>query len=457
VSGFDVDADQDRIAAALGVLQRGGELEGMRGDDAVVVVGGDGFQTQVDPTDPNIFYTESQNGAITRYDLNTGQTTSIRPRIGGAARGGGGGGGGAQAGSNIVNEPPSDQVMQFNWNSPIRISPHNPNTILFGGRHVFVSRNRGETWTMSQVMGKAVDINQRTLLEQPYSLPSCGGRGTGPGTPCILSKHDGYVNNEFGTVVELEESPIIPGVYWAGTDDGNLQVSRDGGNTWTEVGKNIPGGTREFHVSGIEASKFDAGTAYVALDGHRSNDHTPLVYKTTDYGATFTSIAGDLPRGNVNSIRQDPVAKNLLYAPAEYGFYISLNEGTNWTKFMPNLPNGRMDEVVVHPRENDLILATHGRSIWIMDDVSALQQMALAAPTAPTLFAPREAVQWKTDRRNMTEVPGSKYWTGDNMPRGTAIAFRPRTLPSRSRAGTGRTGRARCEHSGLRLRRDEFA
>jgi hypothetical protein len=117
------------------------------------VGGGDGFQTQVDPTDPNIFYTESQNGAITRYDLNTGQTTSIRPRIGGAARGGGGGGGGAQAGSNIVNEPPSDQVMQFNWNSPIRISPHNPNTILFGGRHVFVSRNRGETRTMSQVMG----------------------------------------------------------------------------------------------------------------------------------------------------------------------------------------------------------------------------------------------------------------------------------------------------------------
>ncbi len=389
------------------------------------VGGGDGFQTQIDPTDPNIFYTESQNGNITRYDLTTGLTANIRPRVGGAGRGAGGGGGGQAGGpqgSNVMNEPPSDQLMQFNWNSPIRISPHNPNTILFGGRHFFVSRNRGNTWTMSPVMGKNIDISQRNILEQSYGMPSCG-RGAGPGVRCILSRHDGFVQNEYGTVVELEESPMIPGIYWVGTDDGNLQVSRDSGVSWTEVGKNIPGGTREYHISGIEASKFDAGTAYIALDGHRNNDHAPLVYKTTDYGKTFTSISGDLPRGNVNSIRQDPVAKNLLYAPAEYGFFISFNEGTNWVKFMPNLPNLRMDEVLVHPRENDLVLATHGRSIWIMDDISALQQIALAAPTAPTVYKPRDAVLWKTDRRNMTEVPGSKYWTGDNMPRGTAIAY----------------------------------
>jgi hypothetical protein len=384
------------------------------------VGGGDGFQTMVDPNDPNIFYTESQNGNINRYDLNTGTTTNIRPRIGGAGRGGGGGG--AIQGANILNELPADQVMQYNWNSPMRVSPHNPNTILFGGRHFFVSRNRGDTWTIGPVMGKGIDITKRNILEQSYGLPSCG-RGAGPGTRCILSRHDGYVPNEYGTVVELEESPMIPGIYWAGTDDGNLQLSRDGGVSWNEVGKNIPGGTKEYHVSGIEASKFDAATAYVALDGHRSNDHAPYVFKTTDYGKTWTSIAGDLPRGNVNSIRQDPVTKNLLYAPTEYGFYISLNEGTNWMKFMPNIPNVRVDDVVVHPRENDLVLATHGYSIWIMDDITALQQMAAAAPTAATLYTPREAVQWKTDRRNQTAVPGSKYWTGDNMPRGTAISY----------------------------------
>jgi photosystem II stability/assembly factor-like uncharacterized protein len=383
------------------------------------VGGGDGFQTMVDPNDPNIFYTESQNGNITRYNLNDGTTANIRPRIGGAGRGGAGGPGGA-GGSNVMNDLPADQVMQYNWNSPMRISPHNPSTILFGGRHFFVSRNRGDSWTMSPVMGKNIDISQRNILEQSYGLPACGRT---PGVRCILSRHDGYVQNEYGTVVELEESPKVPGIYWVGTDDGNLQLSRDGGVSWVEVGKNIPGGTKEYHISGIEASKFDAATAYVALDGHRANDHAPYVFKTTDYGTTWTSIAGDLPRGNVNSIRQDPIAKNLLYAPTEYGFYISLNEGTNWMKFMPNIPNVRVDEVLVHPRENDLVLATHGYSIWIMDDITALQQLALAAPTAPTLYKPREAVQWKTDRRNQTEVPGSKYWAGDNMPRGTAISY----------------------------------
>lgn len=385
----------------------------------ISVGGGDGFQTQVDPTDPNIFYTESQNGNINRYDLNTGTTTNIRPRLaGGAGRGGGGAGGG----SNIVGDLPDEQTMQFNWNSPIRISPHNPQTILFAGRHVFVSRDRGTTWTMTAPMGKGIDPSTRTLLEQPMSLPSCG-RGAGPGERCILSKNDGLVANEFGTVVELEESPLVPGLLWAGTNDGNLQVSRDYGKTWTEVGRNIPGGTKEYHISGIQPSYFEAGTAYVSIDGHHANDHAPYIFKTTDYGQTWAPIVGDLPRGNVNQIRQDPRAKSLLYAPTEYGFFISLNEGRNWIKFSPGLPHSRVDEVVVHPRDNDLVLATHGYSIWIMDDITALQQLANEAPTAPKLFAPREAVQWKTDRRNMTEVPGQKHWVGENAPRGTAISW----------------------------------
>ncbi len=192
----------------------------------------------------------------------------------------------AAARSNVINTPPADAINQFNWNSPIRLSPHNPSMLYLGGRQLFISRDRGDTWTMSPSLGKDIDLNSRSILEQPYSLPSCGGgRGGERGKPCILSKHDGYVANEFGTITELAESPVLPGVLWAGTDDGNVQVSRDGGNTWAEVGKNIPGVNHEYYVSGLEASWYDAGTAYVALDGHRHDDMKPYVFKTTDYGA----------------------------------------------------------------------------------------------------------------------------------------------------------------------------
>jgi hypothetical protein len=315
-----------------------------------------------------------------------------------------------------------DGPSAFNWNTPIRISPHNPHTVLIGGRQLFISRNRGETFTMSKTLGRSIDPNTRTLLEQAYNRPSCGGN---PGVPCILSKHDGLVGNEFGTIIEIAESPRAPGTIWVGTNDGNVQLTRDNGYTWTDVTKNVPGvGGKEYWVSGLEASNFDAGTAYISFDGHHSDDLKPYVFKTTDYGRTWTNAAGNLPIGNVNSIRQDPVNRNLLYAAAEFGFYISLDDGGSWHKFMPSLPIGRIDEIVVHPRDNDLVLAHHGRGIWIMDDITALQQMTPDALKAPaTLFRPREAVLWRNDFRLSTEIPGQKWWRGDVAPRGTAIAY----------------------------------
>jgi hypothetical protein len=420
----------------------------------ISVGGGDGFQSQIDPTDPNIFYTESQNNGMQRYDLNTGQTQSVKPNVpqaagagggggggaaggaggaagggagaaGGGAAGGGGGGGGRGGGrGNVINTPPEpDAIVQFNWNTPIRLSPHNPSTVLVGGRQLFISRDRGQTWTVSKSLGKNIDLNQRSILEFKYSLPSCG-RGS-RGTPCILSRHDGYVQNEYGSLTELAESPVLPGVIWAGTDDGNLQLSKDGGLTFTEVGAKLPVSNHEYYVSGIEASWYDAGTAYVALDGHRNDDAKPYVFKTTDYGQTWKAIASDLPvYGWVNSIRQDPVNRNLLYAPTEYGFYISLDDGAHWKAFMPNLPTFRVDDVLVHPRDHDLILATHSRGIWIMDDITPLQTMTSDTMAKDAVvFEPREAVMWKADRKNQTEVPGDKWWEGEVAPRGTAIAY----------------------------------
>jgi photosystem II stability/assembly factor-like uncharacterized protein len=402
----------------------------------ISVGGGDGFQTQVDPTDPNIFYTESQNGNINRYDLNTGQTQNIRPAPGGGGgRGGGGGGAGGGGGGGRGNVtlsmgPDDDWPQSYNWNSPIRISPHNPSTILFAGTRFFVSRDRGNTWAMSIPLGRKIDPSQRTLLEKPYSQRSCTQES--PGVACILSRNDGLQGQEFGTIIEIAESPVTPGVYWAGTNDGNIQVSRDGGFTWAEVGKNIPGGTKEYHISGIEASWYDTGTAYATIDGHYAGDLKPYVFKTTNFGQTWTSITGNLPeRGNVNSIRQDPRNRNLVYAATEFGLYITLNDGGTWHRFTPNLPAGRIDEVLIHPRDNDLIVAHHGRGIWIMDDITPLQQLTPEAMNAEaTLFRPREAVLWKTDRMNQTEVPGSKWWEGEVAPRGTAISYFLKSAPA---------------------------
>ncbi len=390
----------------------------------VSVGGGDGFQTQIDPTDPNVFYTESQNGNLNRYDASTGTRGSIRPRAGtgGGGRGGGGGGRGGAA-TNVVPPPASDvEEFNYNWNSPIRISPHNPKMLLYGGNRLFISADGGESWRMTVELGKGLDVTERTMLEQPYSLPSCG-RGAGPGQDCILSKGDGVQMNEFKTIIEVAESAVVPGTYWVGTADGNIQISRDAGYTWMEVSRNLPVGSLEYWVSGLEASHFDAATAYASLDGHHSNDFRPHVFKTTDFGQTWTSISGNLPEfGNVNSIRQDPVNPHLLYAATEFGLFITLDEGASWHRFMPNLPVTRVDEVVVHPRDHDLILASHGYGIYIMDDISALQQMQ-DMPTAARLFAPRDAVLWKTDFRMAARLPGSKVWEGENGPDGTALAF----------------------------------
>src|SRR5205085_1800183 len=199
---------------------------------------------QIDPTDFNIFYTESQNAGIQRYDNNIGDARSIKPNLGGGGRGGGGGGGGGEG-------------------------------------------------------------------EAP------------PGAPATRAN---IINPVGGAIVQFNcESPLVPGILWAGTDDGNVQLSRDGAATWEEVGKNIPGVNHEYYISGLEASWYDAGTAYVALDGHRNDDLKPYIFKTTDYGKTWTSVTGNLPTvGNVNSIRLDPGNRNLLYAPTELGLFIAL-------------------------------------------------------------------------------------------------------------------------------------
>jgi hypothetical protein len=401
---------------------------GILNSDWFRVGGGDGFYTQQDPTDWAIVYAESQDGAVNRLDLRKGTTTSIRPR---APRAAGPGGlspeqmaqmaaqFGMQApstASNIVPEPPAGETFRFFWNTPVVLSPHNANILWVGGNRLFKSVNRGETYTMSP------DLT-RNLSR--FTRPIMGAAGDAP----MASKHDGVATTSVITTVS--ESPVVPGVVWVGTNDGNLQVSRDGGATWKNVVENVKGVPDETFVSRVEASHFDAGACYVTFDGHRTDDHKPYVFLTKDYGATWTPLASNLPQGHVNVIREDPKNGSLLYLGTEYAMYISLNGGKEWKRFMTGLPTVPIDDILVHPRDNDLIIGTHGRSIWIVDDITALQQMTDQAVAADvTLFPPRPAVAWRNDITQTITVGGSRHFRGENPAPGTAISYVLKSVPS---------------------------
>ena len=326
--------------------------------------GGDGFYTQIDPTDYNIVYAESQGGNMQRLDLRTGRSINIRPRgvprRGGQGRGQGGGGGANPAASPSPGASPAaspsaspaasphptrkrnsqpslprralvvlvapeisrrtsyqrrrlTETYRFYWSTPIHLSPHNPRVVYAGGNRLFRSMDRGDTWTTTIDLSKQIDRN---------TLPIMGVAGNQP----MASKHDGYTG--YGYVVTVAESPKVPGILWVGTDDGNVQVSRDGGATWTNVSKNVPGIGETYHISRVEPSRYDAATCYLAVDGHRLNDMKPYLFVTRDYGATWTSLVNNLPKwGNVNVVHEDPRNKDLLYVGTEFGLFVSLNGG----------------------------------------------------------------------------------------------------------------------------------
>ena len=390
--------------------------DGILNSDWFGIGGGDGFQTAVDPNDHNIVYTESQNGNTNRYDLGSGgRGQSIRPRgITTAGRGGGGGGGGGGRGAtpNVLNATAGDAPYRFNWNTPFQLSPHNPSIIWLGGDRLFKSYNRGDTWVASADLTRRVDRNTITIMGVP-------------GDRSMLSKNDGVTS--YSTIISLNESPVMPGVVWAGTDDGLVQVTRDGGSTFTEVGKNIPGLPADhlYWVSRVSASHFDPATAYISIDGHRSNDLKPYVYVTRDFGKTWQSLSKGLPAsGNVQVVREDPKNKALLYAGTEFGLYISTSGGREWKKFMGNMPTVRVDDVLVHPRDNDLIVATHGRSVWIADDITPLQQLTDDVRASDVhLFDIRPAVMWLNDQQLGQQIAGQRYFQGENPARGTAINY----------------------------------
>jgi len=430
---YDVSADMRRPYWVCTGLQDNGSWcgpsskrnnVGILNSDWFRIGGGDGFYTAQDPDDYNIVYAESQNGNTSRLDLRTGRGGSIRPSAppqpavdvpSAAGRGGQAGAGGRAGGRggnpNVVNGAPGDQY-RYNWNTPYQISNHNSSVVILGGNRVFKSYDRGETWIASPDLTKGYDRNTHTIMGQP-------------GNVTMLSKNDGI--SMYSTVITVSESPITPNIMWAGTDDGNVQVTRDNMTTWTNVSANLPGlpAGHLYWVSRVVASAHDTARAYVAVDGHRSDDLKPYVYVTNDFGRTFQSISGNLPAyGNVQVIAEDPKNPELLFVGTEFGLFVSTNRGQSWQKFMNNYPTVRTDDILIHPRDGDLVIGSHGRGVWIADDITALQQLTPAVMNADaTLFDIRPAVAWLTDRKLGQQVTGQMVFQGENAPEGTAIAY----------------------------------
>jgi hypothetical protein len=358
---------------------------GITNDEWIRVGGGDGFYMQVDPSDHNTIYAESQDGNVFRFDLRSGESKSIRP------------------------QPEQEgERYRFNWNSPILVSPRNPKKVFYGGNRLFISRDRGDDWEAT------IDLTTQTDRDKLPIMGAVPDANT-------LSRHDGV--SFYGTITTISESPLKEGVLYVGTDDGLVQVSRDDGKTWKNVTPQPPALPKNTYVSRVVASHHAEGRAFATFDGHRSDDFKPYVFMTDDSGVTWKNIAGNLPAGGtVSVIREHHRNPDLLFAGTERGAYLSVDRGLRWTRIKSNLPLVPVDDIAIHPRENDLIFGTHGRSIWILDDITPLEQLkpdVLAA--AGYLFDLRSAVIFNPyfHKGNL----GHKFFTAPNPPYGALISY----------------------------------
>ena len=363
--------------------------EGIRKNDWFTVGGGDGFFAVPDLANPWRIYTDLQGGVISVIDIRTGAQRTITPypnRVG------------------SVGDAMEHHKYRFNWDSPIELSPKDPNTVYFGGNVLFRTTNAGQSWDVI-----SPDLTTNDKSKQKSS-----------GAPIVV---DNTAAEFHCTILAIAPSPVDPNVIWVGTDDGNVQVTRDGGRSWTNVVKNIPGLAPNAWIPSMEASSADAGTAYVAADHHRENDYTPYFFKTTDYGRTWTklSVGTATGAGWSHVIREDPKNRNVLYAGTELGLWVSFDGGARWTSMRNNMPPAPVRDIKIHPRDNDLIVATHGRGVYILDRIAAVQQITDALRTDAFFFDPPPAVRWTVWGKDANL--GQKVYKAPNPPQGAVFDY----------------------------------
>ena len=350
------------------------------------IFNGDGFYTFVDPADPDYIYAEYQGGHVGRVNRHTLAARIIQP------------------------QPNYKEKLRFNWNTPLVTSPNEKGTIYIGAQFLFRSRDQGQSWDR---ISPDLTTNDPEKQKQEQS----GGVTI-----------DNSAAEMHTTIFSISESPKDKNVIWAGTDDGNLQLTRDGAKTWNNVVGNVQGLPKNSWVRWVEASNFDPGTAYAAFDRHTFGDFAPYLYKTTDFGQTWMPLATPQDtkgiRGWTHVIKEDLVKPNLLFLGTEFGFYISIDSGQSWAQFKGSrFPAVAVRDLVIQPQTNDLVLGTHGRGIWIIDDITPLRSLTPDLLTKEAIFVPGEPVQQQRIEANGGWPEGAATFTGENPPNAAVITY----------------------------------
>lgn len=343
--------------------------------------GGDGYYGQIDPVDWWVLYRNLQMGGIERYNLKTGESQRIRPEA-------------------PLNEPP----YRFNWNSPIYLSPHDRNVLYFGGNYLFKSLDRGLSW---------IKASPDLTTNNPKKILDSGG---------LTMDNTGAENH--CTILTISESPLKPGLLWVGTDDGQVQVTRDGGKTWDNVTLNVKGwGADDNWITRIETSHFIEGGVFMTVSRHQVADYKPYVFRSDDFGKTWVSIKGDLPAyGYLHTIREDPEARGLLFAGSEFGLFVSFNGGTNWLPYKGDFPTVAIRDIQIHRRDRDLIVGTHGRGVWIIDDIRPWEKLASGAARSEAEIYPTKTASLFSPRTTVDNYSDVGY-AGQNSPYGAALSY----------------------------------
>ena len=393
---------------------------GIRNRDWYNIGGGDGFYVRIDPTDSSVLFGESQGGNVYRKNLITGESQRIRPLPRAQGQG-----------------PDSGEEVDFawNWNTPMLISEHDNRLIYIGSSHLMKSADRGVTWE-----AVSPDVTTGVNRDDLEIMGTQVQRGT------TLSANDGI--SSYGNLTTISESPTSPNVLYVGTDDGNIHGTRDAGTNWVMLSGDMPGlAAPNTVVTRVVASRFNEGRVYATFDGHERDDYRPYVYRSDDYGNIWEPIVSGLPDdATVNIIVEHPRNENLLFLGNEIGVFVSIDRGDSWAQLKNNLPTVPVDDIVIHPRENDLVLGTHGRGIWILDDITPLEEISEdVLNTDAHIFSARRTPMWRVTRwqewspgtwRVLNPAPGARihYYLKEDAPLPSP------TVDARRDDGGGRSG-----------------